>query len=344
MKALRQASDRLLEVPDSARLLLTSRPDDRKIHERSRSLTENVASTRPWLRSRAAAPDPRFVSETAWPPRPPAWQERLGRRLLLLLSPRLARTATPDPPSGLAPFTRFEIHRSGGRGKLAAHWFPAAGRPRGAVLLVHPWIKTGQSFFYQRGRLRALRDAGYHALTFDLGGVGGSGPPPPGFYDRDLGDALAALRERAEALPLHLWGVSAGGYWAHTLLSGTESMQGAFFEDVSMHLIEWSKRLAPAGMPFYLFFQRCLPGAYRFLDLRRHAPYLHVESCAYVGGGLDRAVPPEETRELARLGSAESLIVPGAGHLESLRCSGGQVLRFALETFTPAGRITEPVS
>jgi pimeloyl-ACP methyl ester carboxylesterase len=275
-------------------------------------------------------------SKTARPARPPAWQERLGRHLLLSLSPRLARTATPDPPRGLAPFTRFEIERTGGPGKLSALWYPATGDPRGAVLLVHPWLKTGQSFFYQRGRLRALRAAGYHALTFDLGGVGRSGPPPSGFYDRDLRDALGALRERSGDLPLHLWGVSAGGYWAHTLLSASAGVDGAFFEDVSTHLIEGSKRLAPRGMPFYLFFQTCLPGAYRFLDLRRHAPHLRVRSRAYVGGGLDRAVPPDETRELARLASAELLIVPGADHLESLRHSHDRVLRLALATFSRA--------
>lgn len=312
-------------------------------------MTERLTSALPTLWGRAdtgtshvtCMSSARASSEDGRPARPPAWQERLGRHLLLLLSPRLARTATPDPPGGLSPFTRFEIERTGGSGKLSALWYSAGARPRGAVLLVHPWVKTGQSFFYQRGRLRALRDAGYHALTFDLGGVGRSGPPPSGFYDRDLRDALGALRERSGGLPLHLWGVSAGGYWAHTLLSESAGVASAFFEDVSIHLIESWKRLAPVGMPFYLFFQSCLPGAYRFLDLRRHAPHLRVGSRAYVGGALDRTVPPGETRELARLGGADLLIVPGADHLESLRYSHDHVLRLALATFR---RAAEPVS
>lgn len=269
------------------------------------------------------------------PQRPPAWQERLGRHLLLFLSPRLRRGPQADPPNGLAPWERFEIARSRDPGRLSALWYPAP-QARGAVLLVHPWLDLGQSFFYQRGRLRALRQAGYHAMTFDLGGVGGSGPLPAGFHDGDLADALAALRARAGGLPVHLWGVSVGGYWSHVLLSRTGGVAGAFFEDVPGHLIEWSKRMIPRGMLFYLFFQHCLGRTYRFLDARRHAPYLRVDAAAYVSGERDRGVLPGETRELALRAGAESLLVGGADHLQALRNAGRKVPALALRTFERA--------
>ena len=144
---------------------------------------------------------------------------------------------------------------------LALHVAPCCWLTRGCV--------RGSRTSFQRGRLRALRQAGYHALTFDLGGVGRSGPPPPGFYDADLADVTSALAERAGDLPLHLWGVSAGGYWAHLLLSRRRGFRGAVFEDVAHHLIEWSKRTEPRGWPFYLFFQHCLPHA---LSISRRAP------------------------------------------------------------------------
>ncbi len=132
--------------------------------------------------------------------------------------------------------------------------------------------------------------------------------------------------------------MSAGGYWAHTLLSRARGVEGAFFEDVATHLVEWSKRMLPWGMPFYLFFQHCLPGAYRFLDLRLHAPCLRLRQAAYVGGGQDRGVLPAETRELARLAGAGHRIVEDADHLQAVRsgCSS-DVISLALETFERAG-------
>lgn len=288
-----------------------------------------------------------------WPPvystldrleRPSRWQERLGQRLLLFLSPRLARSPSADPPGGLHPFERFEVRRSHGRGSLSALWYPAAGAARGAVLLAHPWMRQGQSYFFQRGRLRALRRAGYHSLTFDLGGVGRSGPPPPGFYDGDLADAAGALAERAGGLPLHLWGVSAGGYWAHLLLGRSREFRGAVFEDVASHLIEWSKRTEPRGLPFYLFFQHCLPRAYRFLDARRHASCLRLGAAAYLSGDRDRSVLPQETRELARRARGRSHLVEGADHLQSIRLAHGEALRWALETFETAAGSAAPVA
>ena len=237
----------------------------------------------------------------------------------------------------LEPFEPFEIERSRGRGKLAATWFPAAVTPRGAVLLVHPWIRWGQRYFHRRGRIGALRAAGYHVLTFDLGGFGGSSGVAPDFYDRDVEDALAALRDRAGDLPVHLWGVSCGGYWAHLLLS-REAVSGAVFEDVSRHLIEWSGRMAPWGWPCYTLFRNRLRAAYRFMDLRLHAPHLRVRGVAYISGELDRGVPSAETRQLARLAAGRFLLVPKAGHLESIKKATEEALTFALETFELAER------
>lgn len=270
---------------------------------------------------------------TSPPRRPSRWQERLAQRLLVGLSPRVPRLATPEVPATLAPYEHFEIERVSGRGRLAATWYPADGRARGAVLLAHPWHSPGRSYFYRRGRLEALRQAGYHALTFDLGGFGGSGPRPMGFYDADLEDALRALSERAGGLPLHFWGTSFGGYFAHPVLARVGGVAGCMFEDVTPHLIEWSKRLAPWGLPCYLFFQHVLRDAYRFLDVRRHAPFLDARAVAYVSGGQDRGIRPQETRELARRAGGEALVVAAAGHLQAMRLVPRQVIELALDTF-----------
>lgn len=285
-----------------------------------------------------------FLSQTtlfhrpakADPPRRPAWkEERRAQRLFLALSPHLPRGRQPEPPENLAPWERRRIERRGG-GHLDALWYPASGPPRGGVLLAHPWMARGQAFFFRGGRIEALRDAGYHVLTFDLGGFGQSGDVPAGFFDADVADALTVLQVKIGELPCHFWGVSSGGYWSHLLLSRRPGVSGAVFEDTAVHLIEWSKRLAPRGLPFYLIFQFILRHAYRFLDLRRHAPHLRVAASAYIGGGQDRGARADETRELARLASASSLIVPEAGHLEAARQAPDEVLGLALRTFEQA--------
>lgn len=252
--------------------------------------------------------------------------------LFLALSPRLERGARkPEPPEDLRPFEDVAVPREVG-GLLAATWYPAGGQARGAVLLVHPWLAWGRAYFHRRGRIEALRAAGYHALTLDLGGFGQS-PRAPGFFDRDVEAGLRFLRERAADLPLHLWGVSAGGYWSHFVLSRANGVAGAFFEDVSPHLFEWSWRMAPLGRPAYLFFRCAFRSSYRYLDARLHAPAFTPAAVAYVSGGRDRGVRPEDTECLVRLTRARSLIVPGAEHLGAIKLANEEILALALETF-----------
>lgn len=272
------------------------------------------------------------------PERPSPRQERLSFWLFRHLAPRLPRIEQPEPPAELAPFETVEIERPGRPGRLRGTWFPANGgsSTRGAVLLLPPWIEWGRAYFHRRGRLEALREAGYHVLTVDFPGFGGSGPTD-GFFDRDVADALRFLAARAPGLPRHLWGISSGGYWAHMALSGLEpgphGVRSAVFEDVSPHLLEWAGRAMPIARPFHLLFRTLFPKTFRFFDVRRHAGHLQVARAAYVSGERDPGVRPEETRELARLAGAQVLIVPGAGHLEAIKLATAEVVDLALATF-----------
>jgi pimeloyl-ACP methyl ester carboxylesterase len=270
------------------------------------------------------------MEQATAPSRPGEWQEKFAVRLFRALSPRLKRTPQPEPPEELAPFERVAVPRD--KGQLAATWFPAAGEPRGAVLLLHPWMAWGQAYFHRRGRIEALRSAGYHAMTLDLGGFGAS-DPSEGFFDRDIETGLLDLRERTNGLPLHLWGVSAGGYWAHPVLARTRLVSGAMFEDVSPHLLEWSWRTAPLGRPFYLFYRHALRQAYRYLDARSQAGAMAVKAVAYVSGEKDHGVRPEDTRVLAEAAGGRSLIVPGAGHLTAIKVAQEEIIELALSTF-----------
>lgn len=269
------------------------------------------------------------------PPRPSILQEQLASRLFLALSPRLPKVPQPDPPERLAPFESVAVPRPEGRGPLEATWYPADGPARGAVLLLHPWLVWGKAYFHLRGRIEALRAAGYHAMTLDLGGFG-TATRPVGFFDRDVEAGLAFLRQRAGDLPLHVWGVSAGGYWAHFVLSRSHGVAGAMFEDVSPHLFEWSWRMAPWGRPAYLFFRYVFPRAYRFLNARAHAGSLSLRAVTYVSGDRDPGVSPQDTLTLAASAGGQCRIVPGARHLESIKLANDEVLKLALDTFERA--------
>lgn len=178
-----------------------------------------------------------------------------------------------------------------------------------------------------------MRAAGYHALTLDL-------PRRDllrsSFFDRDVEAGLGELRRRAGSLPVHVWGVSAGGYWAHPVLARTNGVAGAFFEDVAPHLLEWSWRTAPLGRPFYLFFRHILRRSYRYLDMRRHAEAFSLRAVTYVGGAKDQGVRPEDTRDLAARAQGRCQIVERAGHLEAIKLANQEVIELALETFARA--------
>ena len=270
------------------------------------------------------------------PPRPAAWMERAAMRAFLALSPRLGRMPPPEPPPArLAPFADVTVPRRRRRGTLSATWYPAAGLPRGGVLLVHPWLVWGKGYFHVRGRIEALRAAGYHVLAIDLPGFGAS-VPPDGFFDRDVEAGMEYLLQRIGDLPLHVWGVSSGGYWAHLYLSRTDVVTGAMFEDVSPHLLEWSWRENPLYRPGYLLFRCFLRAAYRLLDLRRHAGAMSLGAVTYVSGRRDRGVRPEDTCALADLGGGRCHIVPGAGHLAAIKLATQEVIGLALDTFRRA--------
>lgn len=275
------------------------------------------------------------MAQRSVPPRPPAWIERMTMRYFLALSPRLASIQTPEPPERLAPFENVTVPRRHGRGALSATWYPAAGRPRGGVLLLHPWLVWGKDYFHRRGRIEALRAAGYHVLALDLSGFGESSPPD-GYFDRDVEAGTELLLQRIGDLPLHVWGVSSGGHWAHLYLSRTDVVTGAMFEDVSPHLFEWSWREVPLYRPGYFLFRTFCHAAYRYLDIRRHAASMSLGAVTYVSGERDRGVRPEDTRTLADLAGGRCHIVAGAAHLAAIKMATEEIIGLALETFQRA--------
>lgn len=108
------------------------------------------------------------------------------------------------------PFRRVEIRARDGV-RLDAWLGKAADEPRDAILLL-PGLWTSKENHRIRERsLRMLRDWGFHVLTLDLRGVGGSQrvPSTPGWKEaEDIVDALAWLRANAPVRRLHLYAES----------------------------------------------------------------------------------------------------------------------------------------
>lgn len=272
-------------------------------------------------------------------PTVPAWQERAGSWLFTAAGPPGPGHPNLPTPATLAPFEELSIPRRDGA-SLSATFYPATAPPRGAVLLLHPWLPYGRGYFHRRQRVPRLRQSGYHVLTPDLSGFGASGRSRH-FFDRELEDAVAFLREKVAPLPVHLWGVSAGGYWSHPVVARDPKIRAAFFEDVAPHLLHWSWRTAPAGRPFYLIFRTFLPEAWRYLDMRLHAAGMRHARTFYVSGAEDRGLRPEETRSLAAAAGGEAWVVPDAEHLGSIQRAGDEVVRLALELFDQAAQPEE---
>ncbi len=263
--------------------------------------------------------------------RPDLPRERLALVMFRVLSPPLPRLPKPEPPPELAPAERVALPRRHAGGTLDATWYPAPGAARGTVLLLPPWTPWGRAYFHRRGRIEALRAAGFAALALDFPGFGASARPA-GLYDRDVEDALDALPALAPQGPLHVWGVSAGGYWAHPVLARRNGVEAAFFEDVSAHLFEWSRRMRPRYRAFFRLFRWLFPEVHRYLDIRRHADQLTVARCAYAAGADDPGIPSAESRELSGRAGGALLLVEGAGHLAAIKRATAEVLELALRT------------
>ena len=269
----------------------------------------------------------------------------MGEALFRLVGPRLRTEQLPNPPTSLEPFEERRVPRLAGPGELSALFLPAEGWTRGGVLFLHPWLAWGRAYFYRRGRLEGARAAGYSSLVVDFPGFGTSGPAR-GFFDREVLAAYDALRLEVGDRPIHFWGVSSGGYWAHPVISGATTkalgrppvaVAGAMFEDVSHHLMDWARRVSPAGAAFYRIFQTVVPRAYRYLDIQRHTAVRGARSVSYVSGEKDRGVRPDDTRRLAEAAGGEAFIVPDAPHLGAIKTANLQVIELALRTFAVGG-------
>jgi carboxymethylenebutenolidase len=132
-----------------------------------------------------------------------------------------------------APTTTEAITFAGPRGTLMAAWAPAAGKARGAVLVIHENRGLNDHIRNVAGRFAA---SGYSALALDLlseeGGtasfageaeVGAAlSAAPPARFDEDMKAAVTELRRRVPRRRINAIGFCFGGGMVWRLLAAGE--------------------------------------------------------------------------------------------------------------------------
>lgn len=264
----------------------------------------------------------------AAPPVPSPREERLIGELLDCAYLRALRHAPQDPPPAEWGAEPFAIVRPRG-GVLAALHFPVA-RPRGLVLFGHPGIPAAKGYFHRSDRIPFARSLGFAAMTFDHGGFGES-DDPTALYHEEWAAVLAWARRRHPGVPLHVWGVSVGGYFAHHALAADEAgVASAVFEQVAPNLLRYGDNAAlkAAGAVAGL----AAPALRRWLPAEAHAPRMAAEHVLYVSGDADHGIPLADATRLAEAAGpfARHHVVEGAGHLEAWK-KGGDPVRKAVE-------------
>lgn len=187
----------------------------------------------------------------------------------------------------------------------------ATDQPRAVVLLCHPFMRYGKSYFLANGHARWLSEADCHVVAFDFKGFGGSTLRGICFAD-DVKAAADWSRTRFPGLPVHLLGTSFGAFHAiHAIARHGALVDSAIFDSVPMSIA--------------VFFDRGVVGTLmRRISRSRWArptgthslfeslPALRDIPCLYLFGGND----PYVTRaEIDRL----SAVCPGASvqHFEN---------------------------
>jgi hypothetical protein len=94
----------------------------------------------------------------------------------------------------------------------------AGPNARGVVVLCHPLLPYGYHYFLRNGLARWAAGAGFHVALFNFQGFGRSALGRLCFAD-DVTGVVGWAREQFTGLPIHLAGLSFGGYHAaHALM------------------------------------------------------------------------------------------------------------------------------
>lgn len=266
----------------------------------------------------------------------------LERRLLRLSMRIMFRPVFGWRDSAAADLLPFEVRGLDGS-RLSAAWRETDPlSARGVVLLCHPFIKYGMRYFFRNGYPEWLGAAGYHVVAFDFKGFGASTLGGVSFAD-DVASMVRWARAQYPALPLHLFGVSFGGYHAvHAVAARTD-----LAASISSMLLD----SVPASIGSF-FHQGMVGAAMRWLSTSRWAAITGTRSIVdslsamppvprlFLHGERDPYISADEiARIAAACGSGSIELYPLCGHMELRKTHLDRYKAHAIGFFHRHGRL-----
>lgn len=271
----------------------------------------------------------------------------LGGCTQVFFQPYRAEIATPEK-FGLA---YEEVRFRSGDGTALYGWFlPASGKAAGTVLFLHG---NAQNISTHIASVAWLPARGFNVFLFDYRGYGASdGTPTLAGVQQDIEAAMQILllrtdidHDRIVVFGQSLGGALAAYYVAHSqsrdairalvIDSAFSSYRGIVREKLAATWLTWPFQLLPA-----------LSVDERFSPL----PAMRLISpiaLLIIQGDQDTIVPPHHAQQLydAALEPKQLWIVPGAGHIQSLRHAAQQdrLVDYLTEVVMCGGKQAGPV-
>lgn len=127
---------------------------------------------------------------------------------------------------------RFDIAGVDGSSLNVARRLPVSRPFKGVVILCHPFLKYGMHYFFRNGYDAWLSSSGYVVLAFNFKGFGSSSLGGIAFHD-DVSSMVDWARAVYPGLPVHLYGLSFGGYHGlHALGAGRLNLSSVVADSV----------------------------------------------------------------------------------------------------------------
>src|SRR5712691_400090 len=240
----------------------------------------------------------------------------VAQRLLRLLMRVMFRPVFGWRGPDAGDVGHFEVGGIDGSSLNAACHETNHSRPRGVVILCHPFLKYGMNYFFRNGYHRWLAGAGYHAVAFNFKGFGTSTLVGVSFADDVTSIALWA-RLRYPELPLHLLGVSFGGYHGvHSLAAQKPVVSSVLLDSVPASISSFfDSGLVGAAMR-WLSGSRwaAITGTKALIDSLSAMPAI---PCLFLYGNQDRYISGKEIEKIGMAcNSGKTVMYEDCGHLE----------------------------
>jgi pimeloyl-ACP methyl ester carboxylesterase len=240
------------------------------------------------------------------------------------LRPLLRRLFQPYLGHVMQPSRRAEpIDLCSADGTVLEGAITAAGPgARGVVVLCHPLLRYGYHYLLRSGLARWIAGAGFHAVLFNFQGIGRSALGSLCFAD-DVVGAVAWARKRFPLLPVHLAGLSFGGYHAAHALARLDGAVASAAMDSVPPRIGNVFRSGPSSWLMRGLSRSPWAAATGTRPLAASLACVRRTALLLLYGDADEFCPPDDVRRLvAAVPRARFEELPGTGHMDGFVLRG----------------------